>query len=270
MKSLLKKYISVAFPSIVKFYRERRILNKMRSEPQVLQNGTCFYGIQNAKNYEPTVFSHVERLAKNYNNFVNVGANHGFYVFSFHHEFKQIVAVEALHHNIQAIAKNVEKNNLHNKVFIAPYAASEKKEVIRFFGTGSGGSLLKGFNKQYDDGVFVQAVNLDELIPLHFKDESTLYLIDVEGAEWQVLKGAKNLISSPNSVFVVEICCREFMPNEEFGQDFSSIFELFFANGYKAREIMSDGSLKDITFESVENMISSNRYEGMMVIFEQN
>ena len=153
-------------------------------------------------------------MAKKHQNFVNVGANHGFYVFSLQHEFAQIVAVEAQNDNIQVIGKNVDTNDLHNKVFIAPYAASEKKEVLKFFGAGSGGSLLKGFNQQHDTGVYVQSINLDELIPLHVGAASTLYLIDVEGAEWKVLKGAESLISSPNSVFVIEICCREFMERD--------------------------------------------------------
>lgn len=242
----------------------------MISEPQILKNGLKFYGIQNAKNYEPNIFGHMQRLAKKYDNFVNIGANHGFYVFSLQHLFTRIVAVEALYENVQMIGKNVFENDLQDKVFIAPFAAFEKKEVLKFYGAASSGSLLRGFNQQYDSGVYVQAISSDELMPSDFGKSGALYLIDVEGAEFSVLKGAEKLIGARNSTFVVEVSCREFMPNETFTESFMAIFELFFTCGYQAQEIMPDGSLKTVTPEDVQHAISTNRYEGMMVIFDQN
>lgn len=77
----------------------------MMSGPQILKNGLKFYGIQNAKNYEPHIFSHMERLAQEYDNFVNIGANHGFYVFSLQHFFSRVIAVEALYENVQMLGK---------------------------------------------------------------------------------------------------------------------------------------------------------------------
>lgn len=269
MKELLKKYLSILFPRLIKIFRQKRVAKKMISKPQILKNGLKFYGIQIAKNYEPNVYSHVERLAKKYDNFVNVGANHGFYVFSFQHLFTRIIAVEALYENVQLIGKTTFENSLQDKIFIAQFAAFETTKVLKFYGAASGGSLLKGFNQQYDQGVYVQAISLDELIPYDFGESGALYLIDVEGSEFSALKGAEKLISARNSTFVVEVSCREFMPNEIFSEYFMHLFKLFFKYGYQAQEIMLDGSLRGLMLEDVQHAISVNRYEGMMVIFDQ-
>lgn len=269
MKKFIKKYISILFPDLLKFFRKQRVARKMISKPQILENGLKFYGIQEAKNYEPNIFGHIERLAKKYDNFVNIGANHGFYVFSLQHLFKKIIAVEALYDNVQIIGKNAFENNLQDKVFINQFAAFETTKVLKFYGAATGGSLLKGFNHQYDRGVYVQAISLDKLIPSDFEESGALYLIDVEGSEFSVLKGAEELIGLRNSTFIVEVSCREFMPNEIFSEYFMPLFKLFFTYGYQAQEIMHDGSLKSLTLEDVQFAISSNRYEGMMVIFEQ-
>ena len=167
------------------------------------------------------------------------------------------------------IGKNAFENDLQDKVFICPFAAFEKRAVKKFYGAASAGSLLKGFNAQYDQGVYVQAISADELVPSDFGNSGALYLIDVEGAEFSVLSGARKLINAKNSTFVVEVSCREFMPNEAFSDGFLALFELFSNNGYQAEEIMSDGSLKSLTLADVRQMISTNRYEGMMVIFDQ-
>jgi FkbM family methyltransferase len=241
----------------------------MSSESQVLENGLKFYGIQNAHNYEPGVMSNVQELAQKYDYFVNVGANHGLYVFSLQHHFKKIIAVEALHENIQLIGKNVLTNGLQSKIFIAPFAASKDDRILKFYGASTGGSLVKGFNQQFDEGVYVQAVSIDDLVLPHLDNKDALYLIDVEGAEWDVLQGAKGVISNSNSTFVVEISCRGFMPNEEFHEGFVEIFKLFFSQGYNAKEILADGSLVEITLNCAEDMVISERWEGFMAIFER-
>lgn len=269
MKKLFKKIVSSIFPNFLKNLRQY-IASRRASKPQVLENGTIFFGLQNIANYEPHVLSNLVRLSKEYDNFINVGANHGFYIFSLQHNFKKNIAVEALRDNSEIIAKNIFNNNLHNRVLLYPLACSEKNEVLNFYGASSGGSLLKGFNEQYDDGSFVQAIKLDQIKNSHLKDEPALYLIDVEGAEYNVLQGATKIIEAANSTFVIEICCREYMPNEVFNKDFFHIFKLFFDHGYIANEIMTDASLSKLTLSDIQTMISDNRYSGMMVIFQPN
>lgn len=269
MKKFLKKNVSSIFPNIIRYLRQY-IATRQASRPQVLENGIIFYGLQNIANYEPHVLSNLIKLSKGHDNFINVGANHGFYIFSLQHNFKKNIAIEALRDNSEIIAKNIFINNLQKRVFLHPLACSEKNEVLNFYGASSGGSLLMGFNEQYDDGSFVQAIKLDQIKNLHLKDESALYLIDVEGSEYSVLKGATKIIEAANSTFVIEICCREYMPNEVFNEDFSHIFKLFFDHGYIANEIMTDASLSKLTLSDIQRMISDNRYSGMMVIFQPN
>jgi FkbM family methyltransferase len=269
VKDFIKKYLSKLFPNYVKAYRRKKVLKVMSKEPQILENGLKFYGIQNAYNYEPSVMSNIQKLAQKYDYFVNIGANHGLYVFSLQHYFKKIIACEALHENIQLIGKNILTNSLQSKIFIAPYAASKDKKILKFYGASTGGSLVKGFNQQFDDGVYVQAISIDDLVHSHLADKDALYLIDVEGAEWDVLQGAKRVISNSKSTFIVEISCRGFMPNEEFHQSFIEIFKLFFDQGYSAQEILADGSLVELTLNGATEMVIADRWEGFMAIFER-
>lgn len=167
------------------------------------------------------------------------------------------------------IGKNILTNSLQSKIFIAPYAASKDKKILKFYGASTGGSLVKGFNQQFDDGVYVQAISIDDLVHSHLADKDALYLIDVEGAEWDVLQGAKRVISNSKSTFIVEISCRGFMPNEEFHQSFIEIFKLFFDQGYSAQEILADGSLVELTLNGATEMVIADRWEGFMAIFER-
>ena len=267
MKKLIKKIASNVSPNVLRNLRQY-IATRRALKSQELENGTTFNGLQNMHNYEPHVVSNLTRLSKGYDNFINVGANHGFYIFSLQHHFQKCIAIEALRDNAEVIAKNIFNNNLHSKVMLYPLACSDKNEVMNFYGASSGGSLLRGFNEQYDDGSFVQATKLDQLKDTELQDESALYLIDVEGSEYNVLMGAKKIIEAVNSTFVIEICCREFMPNEVFNKDFFDIFKLFFDYGYIANEIMTDASLTELTISDIKKMISDNRYNGMMVIFQ--
>ena len=58
--------------------------------------------------------------------------------------------------------------------------------------------------------------------------------IDVEGAEYQVLKGGEATLNrDPRPIWILEICLREFHPSG-LNPNFRKTFELFWENGYGA------------------------------------
>lgn len=242
-----------------------------KSQPQYSNElDLNFWGIQSIQSYEPGITAFLDGIIDNAQVFVNVGANHGIYVVRYAKKGKQVIAFEALQENLNLLMKNVKENSLDQNVIVFPLAASCRNQIERFFGMSTGGSLLKGWNQQYDEGQFVQCVTLDYLIFDEIIDKNSVFLIDVEGAEFQVIEGARDIIHKhSNAQFVIEVPTRKFMPGEQFNPNFSKIFELFFSCGYFAHEIESNGQLKQLEKASVCQMENSQRYDGLMVYFNK-
>jgi len=142
--------------------------------------------------------------------------------------------------------------------------------LVEFFGSSTGGSLIKGWNDQDTLNEIVQLVKGDNLVSSFVCDQSgALFLIDCEAAEYEVLRGLENTIANTNSSFLVEIPCREFMPNEEFNPNFLNIFKLMNSYQYSSALVNNDGSLSKLSNEMVNGFLEDNRYEGMMVLYRR-
>ena len=126
--------------------------------------------------------------------------------------------------------KNIKENGLERKVLVYPVAVGSYESLVTFYGASTGGSLLKGWNQQTDHGITVAQHSLDNLVYQKIAELKVrpLFLIDVEGAEFDVVKGANKIINHiPEAIFCIEIPCREFMPDEKFNPHFIEIFEYF-------------------------------------------
>lgn len=270
MKKIAKFLISNFFPNFGKAVRNNRLMTIANSPPQISSDGISFWGAQEYDNYEPNITKVLFELIKRSNVFVNVGANHGIYCLKFSRYLERVYAIEALPQNLKLLMKNVIANNLNERIVIFPVAAGSRESIVTFYGASTGGSLLKGWNQQIDEGTTLPMFTLDFLLYAKLRNVKSLFLIDVEGAEFEVIKGAKNIVEgSQDSVFCVEIPCREFMPEEIFNPNFLSIFNFFFESGFCAWEIDSNGVLRELTKEIVIKYASSSRYEGLMVIFSK-
>src|SRR5215217_4067112 len=126
----------------------------------------------------------------------------------------KVVAIEAAPENFDILNRNIQLNKLTN-VIALNYAAYSKEDKIRLY-------LLKGKESSYTKYntvmtdragnekrfVEVQANTLDYLLQSNgIKHEQVNWIkIDVEGAEFDVLKGAKNILSkSGNISLLIEI-----------------------------------------------------------------
>ena len=153
---------------------------------------------------------------------------------------------------------------------VFPVAASSKECLVKFYGASTGGSLLRGWNAQFDDGQDLQAFSLDFLLYDKLLNKKSVFLIDVEGAEFEVIKGAKNIVRDSDSIFCIEIPCCQFMPDENFNKNFQNIFNFFEINGYDFWEISDTGNLSPLTINIVNDYISLQRFDGIMALFKKN
>jgi FkbM family methyltransferase len=110
----------------------------------------------------------------------------------------QVVAVEAEPHNARIAAVNRERNGAGNLTIIHAAGAAEKGFT----------SFAEGLNGHIDQrtasgNVTVPTVTVDGLAAEHGVPD--LVLIDVEGYEGNVLKGARRTLANGSTSFVVEV-----------------------------------------------------------------
>ena len=188
--------------------------------------------------------------------FVDVGANIGFYSCLARQANKYVVAIEPLQKNLKYLYENV-KANKWDKVEIFPLGLSHHPGVATLYGGSSTGASLigswAGASKIFKNNIALST--LDFLLGERFCDKKLFIKIDVEGAEYQVLLGARHTMAShPKPTWVLEICYNEYHP-EGVNPDYQKIFNLFWENGYECHTADSENKL--ITQEDVKEWIKN-------------
>lgn len=140
--------------------------------------------------------------------FVDVGANVGYYSFLLYDNFDRILAVEPHPDNV-AIMTGITKERNFSKVKICPFAVGDKDrdEVRLYAGSHCGGHTLSAqrsspASRNQQRYIGVQMVTLNTLLKNY--ESVDLVKVDVEGAEWLVLKGAEDVLDRIRS-WVVEV-----------------------------------------------------------------
>ncbi|HNW44190.1 MAG TPA: FkbM family methyltransferase [Elusimicrobiales bacterium] len=168
--------------------------------------------------------------------FVDVGANIGYYACLARFLGKSVVAFEPQAQNLECLYANLMNNNWADTE-VYPLGLSSAPGFLSLYGaSGPSASLVKGWAGYSERIKKVIPVNtLDNVIGGRFAGKKLFIKIDVEGAEYGVLKGAaKVLVHSPRPAWLIEICLNEFHPGA-LNPDFEAIFNLFWQQGYEAR-----------------------------------
>ena len=178
------------------------------------------------KSYEDEEFNILIDLIKknSISNFIDIGANCGFYSFKLALQNLKVFAFEP---NSEAMLKMMntikENKSLSSNIKTFPFGLSNKNSVMQMRSlvkhgyTQTGGSCvvenqistdnLKIYNGKFKVG--------DEI--LNFKKEENLSIkIDVEGHELNVLKGIQNLLNSNKCILQIEIFDNNFISINSF------------------------------------------------------
>lgn len=168
--------------------------------------------------------------------FVDIGANIGFYTCIACSLGKYVVAIEPQPQNLACLYVNLNNNNWQNtEVF--PLGLSNRPGLLILYGaSGPSASLVSGwagYSKRFKRVIPVNT--LDTLLGDRFLDKNLFIKIDVESAEYNVLRGAlKTLRTSPRPIWFIEICLSEFHPSG-MNPDYEATFDLFWQHGYEVR-----------------------------------
>lgn len=178
----------------------------------------------------------ISRLLPKVDVFVDIGANLGYYTCLALRAGKSVIAFEPQQQNLYCLFQNLITNGWEDKAEVFPLALSEKPGLLTLYGaSGPSASLIKnwaGYSSRFKKTVPVST--LDNVLVGRLLGRRLFIKIDVEGAEYQVLKGAMmTLALSPKPIWLLEICLEEFHP-EGSNPDFLKIFELFWSCGYQA------------------------------------
>jgi FkbM family methyltransferase len=158
-----------------------------------------------------SMYSHEDDIVKHFcpkggDIVIDVGAAFGFYTILSSRKVGvagKIVAIEPSWDNFEILNRNLKLNKLRN-VITLNYAAYSKQDTLNLYSSYS--TLPQRAGKKMEKFVQVRANTLDNLLePLGISKVNWMK-IDVEGAEYEVLKGARNILSNSKDIsLLIEI-----------------------------------------------------------------
>ncbi|WP_439518158.1 FkbM family methyltransferase [Hydrogenophaga sp.] len=178
----------------------------------------------------------IKRMLQEVEAFVDVGANLGYYTCRASQQGKPAIAFEPQQQNLRCLMQNLTVNGYENNVEVFPLALSERPGLLTLYGaSGPSASLIKGwagYSSKHSQQIPVST--LDTILGTRFESLQIFIKIDVEGAEYQVLRGATQVMNQRiKPVWLLEVSLQEFHPDGT-NPDYQKIFDLFFESGYVA------------------------------------
>lgn len=226
-------------PRVATAYRHYRDMAHMTREPVQTPFGFKFSGhpVMEAGTFEPDEVRVVKVLLQSADVLINVGANFGYYCCFALQAGRQVLAVEPVPNNLQYLYRNLIANGWAEQAEVLPVAVGARRGLVDIYGGGTAASLLQGWAgipSRYRQTV--PLTTLDAIVGTRFKDQRCFVLVDVEGAELDVLKGAVALMhAQPRPVWMMEISIDEHLPGgATTNPRLRETFELFEQAGYRA------------------------------------
>jgi FkbM family methyltransferase len=133
-------------------------------------------------------------------NFFDIGANMGYYTAILSKNFDTIIAFEPHPQNMVMLKSTIAAGRLHN-VFTRNEAVSDTDgtAILNFQRKRGEHSIIKSVGIQQ---LTVRTVSLDSVV----KEPVDLVKVDVEGAEWKVIRGAESSIRAGKILsWVIEV-----------------------------------------------------------------
>lgn len=182
--------------------------------------------------YETEVVMELQRRFRGADVFINVGANFGYYLCLALHEREPAIGFEPLAANLRVLYRNIAANENGTSVEVFPMAVSNRIGLAKFYGSGTGASLIAGFSGLSRESVTVPVNTLDNMIGQRFQGKRSVLLVDAEGAEADIVRGAHFLLNNnPRPIWLVEI---SFENQGQVNLASLETFRIFWQSGYEA------------------------------------
>ena len=268
----IKKILSKHFPELAAAYHSFQFSREMKKVP-VCKTPFGFLLAGHSRmqlgTFEPDETKLMQNLAPELDVFIDVGANIGYFVCLMRSLNKYVVAIEPVKHNLDYVFTNLKMNNWHD-VEVFPVGLAEQPNILEIFGGGTGASLISNWSGTSTVLRSTIPINtLDNIVGQRFSGKRLLIKIDVEGVEYEVIKGAINTLKMyPAPKWLVEICLTEHHP-QKCNPNYVKIFETFFEQGYSA--CVADNTMRPVTLSDVKHWYEKRErnFGGINYIFEK-
>jgi FkbM family methyltransferase len=270
---LIKYQLIKHCPSIAASLHMYRILREMHKHtPRMTSYGFSLMGNKpmQANVFEPDESALVRKYLEKVSVFIDIGANIGFYTCMACSLDKHAIAIEPSIQNLNLLYANLNANGWRD-VEVFPLGMAAKPGIVPFYGAGTGASIVE--NWANSSGVLQQTIStstLDIILGNRFCGEELLIKVDVEGAEYEVLRGAvQTLGRTPAPHWIMEICLTENFPSG-INPNFEAIFRLFWDHGYVARTVGPDSGV--VISEAVARWVRNRQrdFGSVSYFFEKN
>lgn len=197
------------------------------------------YELMRRGKFEVAETAAIVALLRDSDRFVDVGANLGYYTLLALQRGVPVVAFEPQAQNLRCLYANLVANSWDAGAEVFPVALAERPGLMSLYGaSGPSASLVKGWaGYSARHRQMVPVSTLDNVLAGRFNGERLLVKVDVEGAEYGVLRGGlATMARQPAPAWLLEVCLQEFHPDGA-NPDFPEIFRLFREYGYSAYAI---------------------------------
>lgn len=241
--------------------RARRASRLLQKDAQETQLGFSFAGpdAMMSGTFEAKETQILTSLLSDADKFVNVGANFGYYVCLAQSLGVPAVAVEPVPVNLKLLRNNIERNGFEAGVEIFPNACGEVDGEAKIFGVGTGASLVKGWARNPESlSHKVKIRRLDDMVPAKSVSSSTVFLVDVEGFELEVIKGADGLLGSEHKpIWLMETGLTDHRSEGGLNPRFEEIFERVSQYGYEFYCVEKPGA--PVTHKLIKDSIACGK-----------
>ena len=217
IKAFLKPHVE-KFPALATSYRKVRDGWQIGRAPQPTPNGFKLVGNlrMQAGTFEPLETKFFKELAADVDVVINAGANIGYYCCHALAMNKHVVAFEPINLNLRYLLKNLKANGWENNVRFFRSHLQRKPGLPQFTEEEPELRLSPDGPDFPDQATLIPTSSLDLVLGRRFDGRKACILIDIEGAEYELLQGAEILLSStPKPVWIIEIDVGQSRPNHE-------------------------------------------------------
>ncbi|MDB4035283.1 FkbM family methyltransferase [Pseudomonadales bacterium] len=248
------------FPGLANYYRYSRDAKTLKANVLYREKlGFFFNGKDTMEEgeFEPKETHIFEKIITNYDMFVNIGANTGYYVCKALKQGISTIAFEPNQLNVNILLRNIAANNFDAEFQLFPVALSDSPGVLPMFGGSTGASLVEGWAGQTSSALVPISLFDKTAAPL-IEGKKCFVMIDIEGAELGCLKGANSLLASEcNNDFLIEICVNEHQPKGvSVNPKLVETFEVIQSFGYVGYTV--DSKMRKIELSEIKEIQSTS------------
>jgi len=202
------------------------------------------------RTWEPSTTYELLRRVPAGGTFVDVGAHVGWYTLKAAQVVGpkgHVIAVEPNRETLVQLRDNIRASRVNAIVVVAPVACSESETTLTFYATSranTGGSSLSLANAAQDAPITasypVRARRLDDIVEEARVGRVDAIKIDVEGAEFLVLKGAAETLDRDRPIVAVELIDRQL---KAMGSSAAELIAFMRSHGYTPAGMHEDNMI---------------------------